>query len=108
MRCMIFFLSFAATVAFVPVQQSSHVETALAMDRREMVATGMSMAALAMIPRVAVARSTAGSTWFYDDGIEDIGEDSQMPDSSGGKLDINKAFVVSQSTSGWWIVDTVE
>jgi hypothetical protein len=69
--------------------------TQLDMERREVLITGI--LGLAAAPGLAHAK---GSTFFYDDKIEDVREASQMP--TGGKLDLNSAFVVSRTLCGDW------
>ena len=59
------------------------------MDRRQVIAAGISL-----IAGPAIANAKPSSTWFFDENIENVREESQM--RTGGKLDINAAFVVSQ------------
>lgn len=65
-------------------------KTELSLQRRDLLITGI--LGLIAIPEIATAK---GSTFFYDDKIEEKPvEQSQMP--TGGKLDLNSAFVVSK------------
>ncbi|CAB9499103.1 12 kDa extrinsic protein [Seminavis robusta] len=77
---------FVSASAFVVPQSVRPLETALAMDRREVLA---GVAGLIAMP--AIANAKPASTWFFDEHIEDVREESQM--ATGGKLDINAAFV---------------
>ena len=65
--------------------------TKLQVQRRDVLVSGI--ATLLTVPGVAVAKPA--STFFYDDKIEFVKEESQMP--TGGKVDLNSAFVVSCS-----------
>ena len=50
----------------------------------------------------AIANAKPASTFFYDDKIEFVKEESQM--YTGGKLDLNSAFVVRQLFRLWWTI----
>lgn len=81
---------FASAVAFVPaVQKKVITSTQLNLERRDVLITGIM--GLIAAPGIATAK---GSTFFYDDKIEQVREESQMP--TGGKVDLNSAFVVSR------------
>ena len=60
-------------------------------SRREVVFSAAAMASLFGLPQTANAK--AASTFFLDETIETVREPSQM--YTGGKLDLNAAFVVS-------------
>jgi hypothetical protein len=85
-------LSLLATVATaftIPIKKVTTSTTALNLKRRDLLITGVM--GLVVQPLVAGAK---GSTFFYDDKIETQPvEQSQM--NTGGKLDLNSAFVVS-------------
>ena len=93
MRLLLFFLSLlASAVAFLPTVQRQKVTadvttTQLNLERRDVIMTGI--LGWITVPGIATAK---GSTFFYDDKIEQVREASQMP--TGGKLDLNSAFVV--------------
>ena len=44
--------------------------------------------------------SSSGSTWFFDEKIEQVREEAQLP--TGGKIDLNNADVVSWLLCCWW------
>lgn len=90
MRLALLLLAPAAVLAFVPAVQKTTSSTKLDMERRDVLITGIM--GLVAAPGMAQAVS-ASSTFFYDDKIEQVKEASQMP--TGGKLDLNSAFVVS-------------
>lgn len=77
--------------AFTPMTQKPTFATKLQVQRRDVLVSGI--ATLLTVPGVAVAKPA--STFFYDDKIEFVKEESQMP--TGGKVDLNSAFVVSCS-----------
>jgi hypothetical protein len=61
-----------------------------AMPRRDALLTTISgLVGFIVAPHPATAK---GSTFFYDDKIEFVKEESQMP--TNGKVDLNSAFVV--------------
>ena len=88
--------------AFRPAVKPKPSMTELAMVTRR---DALLAAGLAVVAPVEAARAashaiqnregshTHGSTWFFDDKIEQVREESQMP--TGGKLDLNNAAVVS-------------
>jgi hypothetical protein len=82
----------ATAEAFTPpilrLQKTQDTSTQLSLKRRDLLITGI-MGLLAVEPAIANAK---GSTWFYDDKIEEVREENQM--STGGKVDLNSAFVV--------------
>lgn len=80
-------LAVAAT-AFAPQPVRVKRSTALDLKRRDVLA---GLAGLVAAPAIANA---AASTWFFDEKIEEVREPAQM--STGGKLDINNAPVVSR------------
>ena len=77
-----------AALAFVPAIQKAPVATKLDMERRDLLITGVM--GLVAAPGIANA---AGSTFFFDDKIEEVREPQQM--ATGGKIDLNSAYVVS-------------
>jgi len=91
--------------AFRPSPQPARPATQLAVSRRDVLAAA---ATIALVPTQAYALShgvqnregshTHGSTWFFDDNIEKVREESQMP--TGGKLDLNNAVVVRMHADG--------
>lgn len=91
MRVFITLLLLAVATAFVvTTPPSKKTATKLDVTRRDILVTGI----LASIPTVAHA---SGSTFFYDEKIEQVREPSQM--LTGDKLDLNSAFVVSSASS---------
>ena len=102
----VFALLVTTASAFAPIQTSTRSTTTelAAVNRRDVLA-GIAGATVAIFaPQAASAVShgaqnrkgshTHGSTWFFDDQIENVYEESQQP-TEGGKLDINAAFLVS-------------
>ena len=88
------FLAASSAAAFTMQQPVRVADTALNMDRRA------AMAGLAgMVVGPAMASAKPASTFFWDDQIETVFEEAQMP--TGGKLDLNAAFVVSRSAIGY-------
>lgn len=88
----------APALAFAPaVKTAESLTTATstmllhAVNRRDVVDLLTGGAILGCTPGLASAK--AASTFFYDDQIENVREESQM--YTGGKLDLNSAFVVS-------------
>ena len=82
-------MAFVPVVHHAPPTTTKPTSTQLDMERRDVfLITGI--LGLAAAPGLAHAK---GSTFFYDDKIEEVREQSQMP--TGGKLDLNSAFVVS-------------
>jgi hypothetical protein len=84
--------------AFAPSRCSFHAtkssvakDTQLcAMARRDALLTAISgLVGFVAAPHPATAK---GSTFFYDEKIEFVKEESQMP--TNGKVDLNSAFVV--------------
>lgn len=99
MRILFAFCLLAASTAFRPMVAPKHSSTKLdAVSRRDLLAA----AAILAVPQAAGAVShaiqnregshTHGSTWFFDENIEKVREESQMP--TGNKLDLNNAAVV--------------
>lgn len=84
----LFVLLGSSVLAFTPTTHKDHVATKLHLHRRDILISGV--ATLLTVPGVAVAKPA--STFFYDDKIELVKEESQMP--TGGKVDLNSAFVV--------------
>ena len=90
--------------AFQPVVQPKKTLTKLHVQRRDVLVTLIGAAAMA--PGAAHALShgiqnrqgshTHGSTWFFDEQIENVHEESQQ--DTGGKLDLNGATVVRTSS----------
>jgi len=74
----------ATTMAFVPAIQQKRTTTELAVHRRDVLA---GFAGLVLMPGIA----SAGSTFFFDEKIEQVYEPSQQ--ATGGKVDLNNAFV---------------
>lgn len=87
MRVLISLLTVTMAVAFSPVIMKKSSKTQLSVHRRDFLASGLF--GLMIVPEIASAK---GSTFFYDDKIELVKEESQMP--TGGKVDLNSAFVV--------------
>jgi hypothetical protein len=80
-------------LAFAPIcfkNKPFTPSTQLDVHRRDILITGV--LSLTILPDLVNAKS---STFFYDDKIEEKPvEPSQMP--TGGKMDLNSAFVVSK------------
>lgn len=90
MRVALLLLSvFSSALAFVPAVHKTVLTSPTQLDaqRRDVLITGI-MGFLAA-PGLAKAK---GSTFFYDEKIEFVKEENQMP--TGGKIDLNSAFVV--------------
>ena len=81
-------LTVNAFVPTVPKAAATTTTTQLEMERRDVLITGIM--GLVAAPGLAHAK---GSTFFYDDKIEEVREPSQM--ATDGKVDLNSAFVVS-------------
>jgi len=78
----------AATSAFAPAIKTKKPATKLDVSRRDVFAGIAGLVAAA-----PVVANAAGSTFFVDDKIELLRpEPSQM--ATGGKIDLNNAFVV--------------
>jgi len=75
-------------VAFLPAIQKTPVATTtkLDMERRDVLITGI----MGLVAAPGLAQAT-GSTFFYDDKIEEVREPQQM--ATGGKVDLNSAYV---------------
>jgi hypothetical protein len=83
-----------SALAFTPVQVKVSRGTSLnAVNRRDVLITVLS--GIVAAPAVSQA---SGSTFFYDDKIETVREQSQMP--TGDRLDLNSAFVVRTAECG--------
>jgi hypothetical protein len=91
MRVVIAWILFVSSsvFAFSPTIQSRTSKTQLKSQRRDFIISGI--VGLLIAPEIATAK--AASTFFYDEKIEFVKEESQMP--TGGKVDLNSAFVVS-------------
>lgn len=96
-----FILALAAVpwaTAFAPVpvvrsRTTSSTELYSDVSRRDLLLTVASgIAVVVAAPEMASAK---GSTFFYDEKIENVREASQMP--TNGKVDLNSAFVVRDS-----------
>jgi photosystem II PsbU protein len=87
MRAFLVSLLALSASAFAPTPLQHRAETALAMERRDVLIAGLT--GLATLP--AIANANPASTWFYDERIEDVREANQM--RTDGRLDINSAFV---------------
>ena len=78
-----------SVLAFItPTTHKSFFATKLHVLRRDILISGI--ATFLLVPDLAVAKPA--STFFYDEKIEFVKEESQMP--TGGKVDLNSAFVV--------------
>lgn len=73
--------------AFTPTLQKTPFSTEVNLQRRDVLVSGI--AAVLTIPGAATAKPA--STFFYDEKIEFVKEESQMP--TNGKFDLNSAFV---------------
>jgi hypothetical protein len=89
MKLFILCVLLGSSLAFTPVTKIHSFATKLYVQRRDILISGI--ATLLTVPGVAVAKPA--STFFYDEKIEFVKEESQMP--TGGKVDLNSAFVVS-------------
>jgi hypothetical protein len=87
MRVLLCLLIATTTIAFSPAITKQASKTQLSLRRRAFLTSGL--VGLMIVPEIASAK---GSTFFYDDKIEFVKEESQMP--TGGKVDLNSAFVV--------------
>jgi hypothetical protein len=95
------FFAVAAT-AFRPdvVQQKRPATELAAVSRRELLAAAAAVLTIPAASANALSHGmqnregshTHGSTWFFDENIDKVREESQMP--TGGKLDLNNAAVV--------------
>jgi hypothetical protein len=88
-----------AAVAFTPPAPRARPTIALSastQSRRDVLLTGVLSGILAVTARPNRA-DAKGSTFFYDENIELVREPSQM--STGGKIDLNSAFVVRDDCS---------
>ena len=92
LHLLIAFVGTLTVNAFVPTvpkaAAATTTTTQLEMERRDVLITGIM--GLVAAPGLAHAK---GSTFFYDDKIEEVREPSQM--ATDGKVDLNSAFVVS-------------
>jgi hypothetical protein len=109
MRAVLALSLFALASAFSPVvQQKKSTTQLLAINRRDLI----TFAGVVLAPQIANALShgvqnregshTHGSTFFFDDQIENVREEAQMP--TGGKLDLNGATVVREANAKQSIV----
>ena len=84
------FALFASASAFAPIAHKAKVSTtSLTAERRDVIST-MAVAMLAVTGLPELANAKGSSTFFFED--EKVREPSQQ--ATGGKLDINSAFVV--------------
>jgi hypothetical protein len=82
-----------ATQAFTAHLSRRPSDTSLAMERREFHEAILTiLGGILAVPTVASAKPA--STFFFDD--ESVQEPAQQ--STGGKVDVNAAFVVSEAT----------
>jgi hypothetical protein len=88
MRILLGLLIVTTAIAFSPATMKKASKTQLSIHRRDFLTSGI--VGLMIVPEIASAK---GSTFFYDEKIEFVKEESQMP--TGGKVDLNSAFVVS-------------
>lgn len=103
MRILLSTLLVAVATAFQPIQTPQRVATKLEVARRDVLVTivGGVLAPAAAANALSHGMQnregshTHGSTWFFDENIENVREESQMP--TGGKLDLNGATVVRSS-----------
>lgn len=81
-----------SVISFTPtvLKQSYYTTTALNVRRRDILLSA-GIAGLVLLP-TNDATAKPASTFFYDEKIEFVKEESQMP--TGGKIDLNSAFVV--------------
>jgi hypothetical protein len=106
MRVLLSLILLTVATAFAPRPTQTKSTTVLALNRRELL-TAIPLVVVA--PLVANAEShasqnragshTHGSTFFFDEQIENVYEESQQP--TGNKLDINGAIVVSCIIVEW-------
>jgi hypothetical protein len=89
MRIAIFILCLTSVAAFVPSVQKQKAQTVLHLERRDVLITGIM--GLLGSPAIATAK---GSTFFFDENIENVREQSQQ--ATDGRIDLNSAFVVSK------------
>jgi len=83
------FALFASASAFAPIAHKAKVSTtSLTAERRDVIST-MAVAMLAVTGLPELANAKGSSTFFFED--EKVREPSQQ--ATGGKLDINSAFV---------------
>ena len=81
----------SSTIAFSPIaREKTSLMQLSAQQRRDFLIS--SVVGLFVAPVLANAKPA--STFFYDDKIEFVKEESQM--YTGGKIDLNSAFVVRQ------------
>ena len=88
LHVLLYLLLGSSVFAFAPTPQMNSCTTKLHAERREVLISGI--ATLLAVPGVALAKPA--STFFYDEKIEFVKEESQMP--TNGKVDLNSAFVV--------------
>jgi hypothetical protein len=88
MRIAILLSLAASAIAFVPAVEK-RITTQLNLERRDVLITGI----MGLIAAPGLASAKPASTFFYDDKIEFVKEESQQ--ATGGKVDLNSAFVVS-------------
>jgi len=90
MRFALLFLIVQAAAAFVPaVQKTVKTSTQLDLTRRDVVITGI----MGLLGAPAIAQASSGSTFFYDDKIEEQKLEPSQQATEGGKLDLNGAPV---------------
>ena len=101
MRVLLSLLFLVASQAFQPAIKPKVTRTKLQLQRREVLITlaGSVLAPATMAQALShgvqnrEGSHTHGSTWFFDEQIENVREESQQ--DTGGKLDLNGATVVS-------------
>ena len=87
--CILLALLQPSVLAFItPTTHKSSFATKLHILRRDVLISGI--VTFLLVPDLAMAKPA--STFFYDEKIEFVKEESQMP--TGGKVDLNSAFVV--------------
>ena len=102
MRVFVAFALLTTVTAFSPIVYKTKTKSSTtqldSVDRRHVLVT---VAATLVAPLIAEATPlavhnrqgvSASSTWFFDERIDEVHEESQMP--TGNKLDLNSAIVV--------------
>ena len=111
MRVFLGFILLTVVKAFCPIVHKPQLSTTTkptstqlqaSMDRRHVLVT---LATLVLAPQHVEATPlavhnrkgvSASSTWFFDEKIDQVHEEAQMP--TGDKLDLNSAIVVRGNT----------
>ena len=91
MRALLAITFLTAAIAFCPTVPEKTTFQLAAVNRREVIA-GLTILASPQISHADGTR-TKGSTFFFDENIEKVREESQL--ATGGKIDLNNAAVVS-------------